>query len=412
MSRVGYVALFFVSAATAGLLRIFGQNVLSRIGVFDECDDSAYPSNCVGNQLVYRISFSLGCFFTLSALLSCAVAKGCENVCCMLLFQLPFYLGILVASLFIPNDFFDGYVDIARVASALFIILQIIIILDSSYSLRDYILDKMDEADRDDDARHALLGSSFDSTQGGGMKTMWEGAYLALVFICMALSIVGLALMYLSYAACDLNVMFISITLLSALILTALSVATWVNVGLLPSTSVCLYLVSLCYQTVRTNPSAACAPLHVTTEERQQEQSGVIINSLVAAFTITWTSWRTSATSTAFFSSSSPQRQPRDVGDGEDDEELASIGLTSDRVAKESQREVGVVPEYQFHVLMILASLYMAMVLTNWGSFDGSSTKDDEIVTMWVKAISQWAASGLFLWTLVAPAVFPDRDFL
>ncbi|KAL4130471.1 hypothetical protein PRIC2_006468 [Phytophthora ramorum] len=387
MSRVGYVALFFVSAATAGLLRIFGQNVLSRIGVFDECDDSAYPSNCVGNQLVYRISFSLGCFFTLSALLSCAVAKGCENVCCMLLFQLPFYLGILVASLFIPNDFFDGYVDIARVASALFIILQIIIILDSSYSLRDYILDKMDEADRDDDARHALLGSSFDSTQGGGMKTMWEGAYLALVFICMALSIVGLALMYLSYAACDLNVMFISITLLSALILTALSVATWVNVGLLPSTSVCLYLVSLCYQTVRTNPSAA-------------------------SFTVTWTSWRTSATSTAFFSSSSSQRQPRDVGDGEDDEELASIGLTSDRVAKESQREVGVVPEYQFHVLMILASLYMAMVLTNWGSFDGSSTKDDEIVTMWVKAISQWAASGLFLWTLVAPAVFPDRDFL
>jgi hypothetical protein len=31
---------------------------------------------------------------------------------------------------------------------------------------------------------------------------------------------------------------------------------------------------------------------------------------------------------------------------------------------------------------------------------------------MWVKAISQWVASGLFLWTLVAPAVFPDRDFL
>lgn len=40
-------------------------------------------------------------------------------------------------------------------------------------SLRDYILDKMDEADRDDDARHALLGSSFDSTQGDGTKTMW-----------------------------------------------------------------------------------------------------------------------------------------------------------------------------------------------------------------------------------------------
>jgi hypothetical protein len=144
----------------------------------------------------------------------------------------------------------------------------------------------------------------------------------------------------------------------------------WVNVGLLPSTAVSLYLVFLCYQTVRANPSAACAPLHLTTEEKLQEQSGVILNSLVGAFTITWTSWRTSATSTAFFGSSSQPTQPEDAGD-EDDEELASIGLTSERLAKEAQREVEVVPEYQFHVLMVLASLYMAMVLTNWGSFDG-----------------------------------------
>ncbi|GMF51670.1 unnamed protein product [Phytophthora fragariaefolia] len=158
------------------------------------------------------------------------------------------------------------------------------------------------------------------------------------------------------------------------------------------------------------------------------------MNSLVAAFTITWTSWRTSVTSTAFFGSSSAQKEPENTGD-EDDEEFASIGLTSERLAKEARREVEVVPEYQFHVLMVLASLYMAMVLTNWGSFNGyfaasiwvavstthnaysiclcrSSSKDDEIATIWVKAISQWVASGLFLWTLVAPAVFPGRDFL
>ncbi|KAL3660181.1 hypothetical protein V7S43_014712 [Phytophthora oleae] len=403
MARIGYVALFFVSAMGAGLLRTFGQNVLSRLGVFDECAESPYPSNCVGNQLVYRISFSLGCFFALTALLSCAVAKGCDNVCCMLLFQLPFYVGILLASLFIPNDFFDGYVDIARVSSALFIILQIVIILDSTYSLRDYLLDKMDEADGDDDARQALLSSSFDS-QEDGAKTLWEGAYLALVVVCMALSIVGLALMYMHYAVCDQNVLFISITLLSAVVLTALSVVAWVNAGLLPAAVVSLYLVFLCYQTVRANPSAS------PTDEKLQEPSAVVLNSLVAAFAVTWTSWRTSATSTVFFGSSSKLKQPQDVEE-EEDEELASIGLTSAHLT-EAQRGVEVVPEYQFHVLMILASLYVAMVLTNWGSFDGSSSNDDAIVTMWVKAISQWVASGLFLWTLVAPAVFPDREFL
>lgn len=50
------------------------------------------------------MSFSMGCFFLLTGLLSCAVARGCENVCCLTLFQIPFYFAMLFASLFIPNS--------------------------------------------------------------------------------------------------------------------------------------------------------------------------------------------------------------------------------------------------------------------------------------------------------------------
>lgn len=38
-------------------------------------------------------------------------------------------------------------------------------------------------------------------------------------------------------------------------------------------------------------------------------------------------------------------------------------------------------------------------------------SEGDEVVTMWVKIASQWVAMALFLWTLIAPSVFPDRDF-
>lgn len=49
------------------------------------------------------MSFSMGCFFLMTGLMSCAVARGCENVCCLTLFQIPFYFAVLFASLFIPN---------------------------------------------------------------------------------------------------------------------------------------------------------------------------------------------------------------------------------------------------------------------------------------------------------------------
>lgn len=49
------------------------------------------------------MSFSMGCFFLMTGLLSCAVARGCENICCLTLVQLPLYVGMLVCSVFIPN---------------------------------------------------------------------------------------------------------------------------------------------------------------------------------------------------------------------------------------------------------------------------------------------------------------------
>uniref|UniRef100_M4BDY1 Uncharacterized protein n=1 Tax=Hyaloperonospora arabidopsidis (strain Emoy2) TaxID=559515 RepID=M4BDY1_HYAAE len=73
-------------------------------------------------------------------------------MCCLLLFQLPFYLGLLVVSLLMPNARYHRRLEF----------------------LRDYILDNMDKADRDEDTREALLGTGTGSPQGSSMTTtMW-----------------------------------------------------------------------------------------------------------------------------------------------------------------------------------------------------------------------------------------------
>lgn len=66
-----------------------------------------------------------------------------------------------------------------------------------------------------------------------------------------------------------------------------------------------------------------------------------------------------------------------------------------------------------FHVIFALASMYSAMLLTGWTSAasDSSELMDVGWTTVWVRICTEWATAALYIWTLVAPLLFPDRDF-
>jgi len=73
----------------------------------------------------------------------------------------------------------------------------------------------------------------------------------------------------------------------------------------------------------------------------------------------------------------------------------------------------GVAYSYSFfHFMFLLASLYVMMTLTNWFSpSDDLVTLNANAAAMWVKISSSWMCVALYVWTLIAPAVLPDRDF-
>ena len=63
---------------------------------------------------------------------------------------------------------------------------------------------------------------------------------------------------------------------------------------------------------------------------------------------------------------------------------------------------------------MALMACQVAMVLTNWGSLQSSGSPSSPSagkVSMWIQAAAQWVAGLLYIWTCVAPTLFPDRDF-
>jgi len=69
-----------------------------------------------------------------------------------------------------------------------------------------------------------------------------------------------------------------------------------------------------------------------------------------------------------------------------------------------------------FHFTFCCASMFVMMLITNWqeiskDSDDRSFKVNHGFAAVWVKLVSSWVVALLYIWTLVAPALFPNRDF-
>lgn len=66
-----------------------------------------------------------------------------------------------------------------------------------------------------------------------------------------------------------------------------------------------------------------------------------------------------------------------------------------------------------FHIIFSLASMYSAMLLTGWSTSVGESGKLVDVgwPSVWVRILTGWATAALYMWSLVAPILFPDREF-
>ena len=58
--------------------------------------------------------------------------------------------------------------------------------------------------------------------------------------------------------------------------------------------------------------------------------------------------------------------------------------------------------------------MYLAMLLTNWDTVskvDSDYRVGKSMTAVWVKVVSSWCVLILYLWTLIAPLVVPDRSW-
>uniref|UniRef100_A0A3P8RZR6 Serine incorporator 2 n=1 Tax=Amphiprion percula TaxID=161767 RepID=A0A3P8RZR6_AMPPE len=375
--------------------------------------------NCdiiVGYKSVYRMCFAMACFFFLFSIIMIRVRSSKDPRAAIQngfwFFKFLVLVGITVGAFFIPDGIFNSvWYYFGVVGSFIFIIIQLILLVDFAHSWNQAWLEKAEN----------------------GSPKCWFAA-LFFTFIHYALAFAAVVLFYVFYTQpddCTVHKVFISLNLIFCIIVSIVAILPKVqeaqpSSGLLQASLISLYTMYLTWSAMSNNPNRQCnpsllslvqpssatpapgpAPPTPTPGNVQWWDAQSIVGLIIFLFCTLYASIRSSNNTQVNKLMQTEEGQGLTAADHE-----AATGEDGVRRAVDNEEE-GVTYSYSFfHFSLFLASLYIMMTLTNWYKPDTDyEAMQTTMPAVWVKICSSWLGLALYLWTLVAPLVLPDRDF-
>lgn len=393
-TRVMYSIMLLLGAITSAVMLAPGlADSLKKVPFCQNSTIGIQSWDCeqaIGYLAVYRICFIFTLFFVLMSVMMIGVRTsrdkraGLQNG-----FWGPKYLLVIggcVGAFFIPEgEFGSVWMVFGMIGGFLFIIIQLVLIIDFAHTWAERWVANYEESE----------------------SKVWYFALLFSTFLMYALSITGISLLYVYFTQpndCSLNKFFISINLIVCFISSILSVLPKVQEyqpksGLLQSSVVTAYVVYLTWSAVSNSPDKECNPGFLGpighgggTSFGKESIIGLIIWMLV----VIYSSLRSGSSSDKMITSDTENVIAGEDGKEDRDDEASKVSYSWSF----------------FHFIFALASLYIMMTLTNWYSPNSSlKTLNANSASMWVKITSSWLCLFLYNWTMLAPMVFPDRDF-
>lgn len=399
---------------------------------FDYVKINCPTGQCYGWLAVHRINFALGLFHLIFAGLLFGVSNSKSPRAALQNGywgpKIIAWLAFIVLSFLIPDEFFMFWGNYISFAGAiLFLILGLVLLVDLAHTWAEYCLAQIEDTDSRL-WRFVLIGSTL-------------GMYLG----SLAMTIVQ----YIFFAGrtCTMNKTAITVNLLLWIIISFVSVNPTVQehnpkAGLAQAAMVAVYCTYLTMSAVSMEPDDNhCNPL---VRAQGTRTTSVVIGAIVTMLTVAYTTTRAATQSLGLGNSSGAihldedddehdliTQQPgsrremraealrRAVEEGSlpadallsDDESDAGDAKTGDDERSKTQYNYTM-----FHIIFFLATCWVSTLLVlNYED----ATKDGDFATVgrtyaasWIKIVSAWACHALYIWTLVAPIVLPDRfDF-
>jgi len=395
--RILYTVVFFLVAMVAWIFRTWAQQLLSKVPVLSKCTEAPEDeAMCYGTLAVYRISFGLALFHLLMSLLMIGVSRrgdprttiqdGWWGV------KIIFLVGVIVGAFFIPNPFFDYFGWIALVASALFIIVQLLLLVDFAHGWADSWIGKYEESEEGDRTWFVLL----------------LGTTIVLYTFSVAASIV--MIIFFCHSGCTKNIAFLTMNVILCFFISFMSIHPKVQdankrSGLLQSAVITAYSTYLIWSSMMSD-SSSCNPWY---QSAGASHVSVLIGAIFTIIAVCYTTIRAANSVGSVDASESAPLMKEEEGTESEPEKEKETDKDAD-----ANEPVGY--NYsRFHFIFALGALYIAMLMSDWHTVykgdDGAVSVDTGLAALWVKAVSSWVCIGLYIWTLIAPFALPDRDW-
>ncbi|KAF7131771.1 hypothetical protein RHSIM_Rhsim09G0047100 [Rhododendron simsii] len=376
-ARYLYGIIFLLANLFAWCDRDYGQKLSPLLHYLKACGIGGH--DCFQTMGVLRISlgcfvsflsystYNLSCsskafsqiFFFIMFVTTCSTSKLHEtrNMWHSRWWLVKFIMLVvsLIIPFFVPSDFVQLYGELARVGAGIFLILQLVSVIEFITWWNNYWMP-------DERKNHSRFLGLFTSTV----------FYIA--------SVCGIGVMYSHYVprpSCTLNIFFISWTAILLLVMMVISLHSKVNRGLLSSGIMASYIVFLCWSAIRSEPAIdECSPRKHKTGHCDWT---TVLGFIIAICAIVMATFSTGIDSQTF-------------------------QFRKDEV----QREDDIPYRYGFfHLIFSLGAMYFAMLFINW-NLESSTRKwsiDVGWASTWVKIVNEWFAATIYLWKLISPVV-------
>lgn len=367
-------------------------------------------SRATGFQAVYRLCMGMSAFFFIFMVLMFGVKSSRDPRSHVQNGFWFFKYLLLIALIFgffnIKSENLSGpMMWIGMIGSFTFIIIQLVLIIDFAHGLAEDWIAIYEE----NESRACYFG------------------LLAFAFACYFLSLAGTILMYIFYTtgsqgdSCGLPIFLITFNIIICLASSIISILPKIqermpSSGLLQSSFLTLYACYLTWSALTNNPDSSCNPSMIivtvnSTHPGKDDQSfgtpipaNSIISLIIWFVCLLYASIRTS--------SRTALGKIAGGGNSENANQVEPNNAVEKGTVYDDEKE-GIAYSYSFfHFIFALASLYVMMTLTSWYQPSNDLSKlNANMASVWVRILSSWLCVTLYTWTLVAPAIFPDRDF-